>query len=129
MHVFSSTLLKGKKTDFSNVIEMLPNNGKLMVYTSGKQSRERMRIVGSAVEKVAQSLELETEHSARKKLLSIYVYYQSYGSDEIPVYCDWGKRWKEKDVYRAIRNMMFVLSFHPRHQRLRSVREEVCMSA
>ena len=88
-----------------------------------------MRIVDSAVEKVAQSLELEMEHSARKKLLSIYVYYKGYSGDEIPVYCDWGKSWKEKDVYRAIRNMMFVLSFHPRHQRLRSVREEVCMSA
>lgn len=108
---------------------MLANNGKFLIYASTKPSPERMRIVGSAVAKVADSLELDTERSARRKLLSIYVYYKSQLGDEIPVYCDWGKRWNEEDVSRAIRNMMFVLSFHPSHKGLRSIRGDVCASA
>ena len=94
---------------------MLENNGKFMIYSSDKQNYERLKIVGSAVTKVASSLKLETEISPRRKLLSIYVYYKGGAGDEIPVYCDWGKSWKEEDVYRAIRSMMFVLSFHPHH--------------
>lgn len=108
---------------------MLENNGKLMIYASDKPHVERLRIVGSAVAKVADSLQLETELSPKMELLSIYVYYKSDSGDEIPVYCDWGKSWKEQDVYRAIRNMIFVLSFHPRHSKLRMIREEVCVSA
>jgi hypothetical protein len=108
---------------------MLENNGKFMIYASNKPSLERLRIVGSAVAKVANSLKLETEVSPRRKLLSIYVYYKGDAGDEIPVYCDWGKNWNEEDVYRAIRNMMFVLSFHPRHSSLRAIRKEVCVSA
>jgi hypothetical protein len=108
---------------------MLENNGKLMIYASNSPHLERLKIVGSAVAKVADSLQLETELSPKRKLLSIYVYYKGHSGDEIPVYCDWGKSWKEKDVYRAIRNMMFVLSFHPRHSKLRTIRKEVCISA
>jgi len=108
---------------------MLENNGKFMIYASNKPSLERLRIVGSAVAKVANSLKLETKVSPKRKLLSIYVYYKGDAGDEIPVYCDWGKNWNEEDVYRAIKNMMFVLSFHPRHSRLRAIRKEVCVSA
>jgi len=100
-----------------------------MIYASNTSSPKRVRIVGSAVTKVADSLNLKTELSPRRKLLSIYVYYKSEAGDEIPVYCDWGKSWKEEDVYRAIRNMMFVLSFHPRHSSLQTIRKEVCVSA
>ena len=107
----------------------MDNNGKLMIYASDAPQLERLRIVGSAVAKVADSLKLDTELSPRKKLLSIYVYYRSLQGDEIPVYCDWGKSWKEDDVHRAIRNMMFVLSFHPHHSNLRTMRHEVCVSA
>ena len=108
---------------------MYADNGKFMIYASDRPSPERLRIVGSAVSKVANALKLETEVSPRSKLLSIYVYYRSHVGDEIPVYCDWGKSWKENDVYRAIKNMMFVLSFHPSHPSLRSIRKEVCISA
>jgi len=108
---------------------MLENNGKFMIYASNSPRLERLRIVGSAVAKVASFLKLETELSPRRKLLSIYVYYKSDAGDEIPVYCDWGKGWKEEDVYRAIRNMMFVLSFHPRHPSLRTIRKEISVSA
>ena len=107
----------------------MENNGKLMIYASDTSRHERLRIVGSAVAKVASSLKLETELSPRKKLLSIYVYYKGDAGDEIPVYCDWGKSWKAEDVHRAIRNMMFVLSFHPRHSNLRTIRKEICASA
>lgn len=108
---------------------MLESNGKFMIYASRKPSPRRLKIVGSAVAKVADSLNLETELSSRKKLLSIYVYYKGDLGDEIPVYCDWGKSWEEEDVFRAIRNMMFVLSFHPRHSKLRAIRREVYLSA
>ena len=108
---------------------MLENNGKITIYASQAPSRERLRIVGSAVARIADSLNFETELSPKRKLLSIYVYYKSDAGDEIPLYCDWGKEWKEEDVYRAIRNMMFVLSFHPRHSSLRTIRREVCTSA
>lgn len=100
-----------------------------MVYTSDAPPTNRLRVVGAAVSKVANTLKLETEFSPRRKLLSIYVYYRSEAGDEIPIYCDWGKSWSEKDVSRAIRSMMFVLSFHPNHSNLRSIREEMCISA
>ncbi len=101
---------------------MLENNGKFMIYASNSLNSRRLKIVGSAVSKVANALNLETERLHRKKQLSIYVYYKSHEGDEVPVYCDWGKRWKEADVYRAIRNMMFVLSFHPNYSSLRAIR-------
>lgn len=108
---------------------MLENNGKFMIYASNRPSPERLKIVGSAVAKIASYLKLTTELSAKRRLLSIYVYYRSNAGDEIPVYCDWGKDWREEDVYRAIRSMMFVLSFHPSHSSLRTIRREVCVSA
>jgi len=100
-----------------------------MVYTSDAPTMNRLRVVRAAVSKVANTLKLETEFSPRRKLLSIYVYYRSETGDEIPIYCDWGKSWSENDVSRAIRSMMFVLSFHPNHSSLRSIREEMCISA
>lgn len=100
-----------------------------MIYAPNEQSAERLKIVDSAVSKVAGFLNVETERSLRRKLLSIYVYYKSEAGDEIPLYCDWGKRWKEGEVYRAIRNVLFVLSFHPRHSSLRSIRREESISA
>lgn len=100
-----------------------------MVYTSEAPPTNRLRVVGAAVSKLANTLKLETEFSPRRKLLSIYVYYRSEAGDEIPIYCDWGKSWSEKDVSRAIRSMMFVLSFHPNHSNLRSTRKEMCISA
>ena len=107
----------------------MSSNGKFMVYTSDDPIANRLRIVSKAVSKVANSLELETEFSPKRKLLSIYVYYRSEAGDEIPIYSDWGKNSDEMDVRRAIRGMMFVLSFHPNHSNLRSAREKMCMPA
>lgn len=107
---------------------MIESGGKFLIYASNSPLPERLRIIGSAVAKVANSLSLETELSPRRKLLSIHVYYRSETGDEIPVYSDWGKAWKEEEIYRAIRNMMFVLSFHPHHSNLKTIREG-CLSA
>jgi hypothetical protein len=107
----------------------MENNGKFMIYTSNVQNPERLRVIGSAVSRVASSLKLETELSAKRKMLSIYVYYKNDVGEEIPVYCDWGKSWREEDIYRAIRNMMFVLSFHPRYSRLKMMRKGAWVSA
>jgi hypothetical protein len=110
-------------------VNTLESNGKFTIYASSTPKTERLRVIGSAVTKVANSLHLETELSKKRKLLSIYVYYRGSEGDEIPVYCDWGKSWSENDVYRAIRNMMFVLSFHPHHSSLRMLRKEASISA
>jgi len=88
-----------------------------------------LRVVGSAVAKIARSLSFRVEVTPTKKILSVYVYYQNESGEEIPVYCDWGKNWGEEDVYKAIRNMMFVLSFHPEHSDLQGIRKEMCVSA
>lgn len=103
----------------------MENVGKFLIYSSRAQNSERLKIVGSAVSKVANSLNLKTEALPRRELLSIYVYYKDGAGDEIPIYCDWGKYWKEREVSRAIRNMMFVLSFHPRHSALRALRSQM----
>ncbi|MCK5631523.1 hypothetical protein KAH85_03095 [Candidatus Bathyarchaeota archaeon] len=104
-------------------------NGKLKIYSSSAPSPDRLRIVDSAVSKVAGSLNFGFEHSNKKELLSIYVYYEGASGDEIPLYCDWGKHWEEDEVSRSIRSMMFVLSFHPQHSNLRGIRTNMCHSA
>jgi hypothetical protein len=86
-------------------------------------------VVGSAVAKVAKALTLSVEVTSTKKILSVYVYYQNAIGEEIPVYCDWGKSWGEEDVYKVIKNMMFVLSFHPKHTSLQGIRKEMCAPA
>lgn len=103
---------------------MLSNNGKFLIYASNQHGR--LRIVKPAVAKAAETLKLRIEVTQTKKPLPIYVYYRSECSEEeIPVYCDWGKDGNEEDVYHAIKNMMFVLSFHPKHSALQTVRKEV----
>jgi len=103
---------------------MLSNNGKFLIYASNQH--RRLRIVKPAVAKAAETLKLRIEVAQTKKLLPIYVYYRSECSEEeIPVYSDWGKDGNEEDIYCAIKNMMFVLSFHPRHSALQTVRKEM----
>lgn len=109
---------------------MYTDNGKFLIYTSRFSSQgNRLRVVGSAVAKVAKTLSLGVEVSSTKKILSVYVYYQNENGEEIPVYCDWGKNWGEEDVYNAIKNMMFVLSFHPEHASLQGIRKEMYLPA
>jgi hypothetical protein len=55
----------------------------------------------------------------------IYVYYE-YGNDEpIPIYCDEGKTGDLQEIVARLKNMIFVLSFHPRHTTLAQVRNSI----
>jgi len=105
---------------------MLSTTGKLLVYTSNLTNKERLQVIGSAVSKIAETLRLEIEIARKNKLLSTYVYYRDHhDKEEIPIYCDWGKNWNEKEIYDTIRSIMFALSFHPKHTALQTIRKQI----
>ena len=103
-------------------------NGKLMVYASnGDPHRKRLQSVRTATKQTARRLNLNFEmvklHGAASP---IYVYYEDDGAnDPIPLYCDEGKRSGLDEISSALRKMMFVLSFHPKHAALRHMRNEI----
>jgi hypothetical protein len=104
------------------------NSGKLMVYAStGLPSRKRLDSVRDAAKETAKRLNLDFEMVRFDRAASpIYVYYEENGDDEpIPLYCDEGKRSGLEEIASALRNMMFVLSFHPKHSALRQMRSEL----
>jgi hypothetical protein len=104
------------------------NGGKLMVYAStGASSRERLESVKTATQQTAKLLNLNFEivklHSSESP---IYVYYDDNQDDEpIPLYCDEGKMLELDQICSALKSMMFVLSFHPKHAALRQMRKEI----
>ncbi|MFA5366081.1 MAG: hypothetical protein WC325_12940 [Candidatus Bathyarchaeia archaeon] len=107
---------------------MYTNNiGKLTVYTStGFPSRKRLESVKTATQETAKQLNMgfgmvKSDRSG----VPIYVYYENDGFDPIPLYCDEGKISDLEEISSALRNMMFVLSFHPRHTALRQMRKEI----
>ena len=102
-------------------------NGKLLVYASNLVSRDnRLRHVRVATQRMAKLLNLNLEVvTFQKKFTTIYVYYKSRESEPIPIYRDSTRQPCVDEVYTAMRNMMFVLSFHPKHSALRQVRNEV----
>jgi len=107
---------------------MLPiGDGKFLIYASGfRKQNERLKVVGAAVARVAETLHFNIEVLSKRQSLSIYVYYKNgQDGEEIPVYCDWGKDWKEEDIYHAVKSVMFTLSFHPRYSVLQAVRERL----
>jgi hypothetical protein len=99
-------------------------NGKLLVYASSYTSYEtRLKSVNTATERIARLLKLEVETIMfRKRFASIYVYYDNGEQEPIPIYCDKGEKSDAQAVWAAIRNMMFVLSFHPEHSGLKPIR-------
>lgn len=101
--------------------------GKLLVYASSFSSREkRLKPVSGATEKMARLLNLNVEIvTFRKKFTPIYVYYKKGEEEPIPLYCDNADRSDTEAIYKALRNMMFVLSFHPKHTSLRSMRSAI----
>jgi hypothetical protein len=104
------------------------NCGKLMVYAStGVPGRKRLESVRTAAQQTAKSLKLDFEMVKLDKAgAPIYVYYEENGDDEpIPLYCDEGKISDLEEISSALRNMMFVLSFHPKHSTLRQLRGEI----
>lgn len=102
-------------------------NGKLLVYASNFVSRNnRLRHVRVAAERMAKLLNLNFEVvKFQKEFTTIYVYYKSGENEPIPIYRDNARQPGVDEVYTAMRNMMFVLSFHPKHSALRQVRNEV----
>jgi hypothetical protein len=107
---------------------MLENpNGKLFVYASSFASREkRLKPVSVATEKMAKHLRLGFEvKTFRKRFESIYVYYKNGDDEPVPIYCVSEQRSSIEDICIRLRNMMFVLSFHPKHSALRQRRKEI----
>lgn len=107
---------------------MLENpNGKLLVYASSFMSREkRLKSVSTAAEEMAKLLKLNFELvTFRDRFRLIFVYYKNGDEEPIPIYCDKGEKSNIEEIYTALRNMMFVLSFHPKHSALRRIRKEI----
>jgi roadblock/LC7 domain-containing protein len=109
---------------------MLDNNdGKLLVYASTFAPREsRLKTVSMATEKMAKQLKVNMEIvKLRKRFTPIYVYYKNGDEEPIPIYCNNGEKSDLQKIYTTLRNMMFVLSFHPKHNALKQVRREIML--
>ena len=107
---------------------MLENsNGKLLIYASNFAFREkRLKSVSMATEKMAKLLNLNFEViTFWEKITPIYVYYKNRDEEPIPIYCDKGGKTNIQEIYTALRNMIFVLSFHPKHSALRQIRNGI----
>jgi hypothetical protein len=107
---------------------MLENcNGKLFVYASSFASREKcLKPVSVATEKLARYLKLEFEvKTFKNRFQAIYVYYKNGDEEAVPIYCVDGQHSSIENICLRLRNMMFVLSFHPKHPALRQRRKEI----
>jgi len=103
--------------------------GKLLIYASSLALNEkRLQSVSVAAEKIAELLELPIEViTFGEEFSPIYVYYKNGDDEPIPIYCDKGGEFDMQEIYKALRNMMFVLSFHPKHSALKQIRKEVML--
>jgi len=103
------------------------SNGKLLVYASSFKFRERrLKSVSIATAKMAKLLKLNVEViTFRERFAPIYVYYKNGEEEPVPIYCDKGEKANTQEICTALRNMMFVLSFHPKHSTLRRMRQEI----
>lgn len=107
---------------------MLENgNGKLFVYASSFVSQgRRLEPVRAATEKMARRLKLGFEvKTFRKKFAPIYVYYANGDDEPVPIFCVSEKQSNVEEICTKLKNMMFVLSFHPKHSALRGIRKEL----
>src|SRR5271157_150866 len=99
--------------------------GELFVYASCF-SQKRMKPVSMAAQKMANLLKLNFEiKTFRKNFTPIYVYYKTGDEEPIPIYCSNNGQSNMEEVCTTLRSMMFVLSFHPKHQALKHVRKEI----
>ena len=80
----------------------------------------------AATKKMARYLKLSFEvKTFRKEFGPIYVYYKNGDNEPIPVCCVSDEYSDIGEVCASLRNMMFVLSFHPRHLELKELRKEI----
>ena len=100
-----------------------------MIYASSLAlSEKRLQSVSVAAEKIAELLKLRMEVvTFGEEFGPIYVYYKNGDDEAIPIYCDKGGEFDMQVIYKALRNMMFVLSFHPKHSVLKQIRKEVML--
>lgn len=98
-----------------------------MVYApNGDSHGKRLESVSGAAENMAKLLKLSVEVvTFKEEFTPIYVYYKNGDEEPIPLYCDKGETSSMQDVSKALRNMMFVLSFHPKHSALKRFRQEI----
>lgn len=103
------------------------SNGKLLIRASSFTSHEkRLKSVSMATEKMAKLLKLNFEViTFGEKITQIYVYYKNGDEEPIPIYCNKGEESNMNEIYTALRNMIFVLSFHPKHSALRQIRNGI----
>ena len=81
-----------------------------------------------AGDKMAKLLKLPMEVVAfGEEFDPIYVYYKNGDEEPIPIYCDKSGKFGMQEIYKALRNMMFVLSFHPKHSALKRIRKDVML--
>lgn len=100
--------------------------GKLLVYAPKLASRSRrLKVVKDAVKETARTLNLDFEVVAFKKNTPIYVFYKNGAEEPVPLYCDGEGEKSIEQVCRALRSMMFVLSFHPKYAALKRIRKAV----
>jgi len=99
--------------------------GKLMVYAStAAPHKKRLQSVKTATEETAKRLNLGFEVVKFQKHFSqIYVYYENGEDEPIPIYCDEGKTSGLQEICATLKNMMFVLSFHPKLSALKQQRK------
>ena len=103
------------------------SDGKLLVYASSTMSDgDRFKCVSVAAEKMAKLLRLDLEVvTFQEEFTPIYVYYKSGEEEPIPIYCDKGGESGGREIGETLKNMMFVLSFHPKHSALKQRRAEI----
>lgn len=103
------------------------SDGKLLVYASSTMSDgDRFKCISVAAEKMAKLLRLGLEVvTFQEEFTPIYVYYKSGEEEPIPIYCNKGGEPGRREIGEALKNMMFVLSFHPKHPALKQRRAEI----
>jgi len=103
------------------------NCGRLLVYSSADYERKRLRSISAAVRKMAKKLRLEVEvikmEETRATLYATL--YKGENGESIPLYCDKNKDPSVESICRALRSMMFLLSFNPRYSALKRIRREI----
>ncbi len=102
-------------------------NGKLRIYASSfSTNHSRLETVGSAARKIAEHLHLDLEVIRfGDNPTAIHVYFSDGKGEEIPLYSAKNGRLNEDEIYIALRNMIFVLSFHPKYSNLKKIRSEI----
>ena len=104
----------------------MSSNGKILIYApNNSDGFDGVKSIESAASKIAKRLKLGLEVIQRADLNSVWVYFESCDGQLIPVYFNYWPDCREEEVYMKIRNMMFVLSFHPRFGGLRPIRREI----